>query len=315
MLVPSVSFAAPPEALGAADAAFSRGQADNALRVVDSELQTDSSSAAAWNLQCRIYLSQGHWDDAINSCRHAVQLAPSSSEYHVWLGRAYGEKASRSKMFAAYQTAKLVRSEFETAVALDAHNVEALSDLGQYYVQAPHMLGGGYDKAEGMAERLDSLDAARADELRALISEAKKDYAAAEQSWRARIALSKSSAEAAAQAWMDLGSFYRRRGRWDDMLSALKSGAATDTSHGPALVDGASTLIAANREPALAAQWLREYLTGKSLSQTAPAFVVHAELGALLKKQGDAPGADREFAAAHALSANYVETATVHTGD
>jgi tetratricopeptide (TPR) repeat protein len=301
--------------LDAARMAFQHGRANDALQALDAAIHESSNDAAAWNLQCRVYLAQGRSDDAVASCQHAVRLAPSSSTYHLWLARAYGEKASNAGMVTAYKTAKLVRAEFESAVSLDGNNREALSDLGQYYVEAPKFLGGGSDKAEDLASRLAAIDPARAYELRARIAESKKDYAAAERALRARIADSHASPEAAAQAWMDLGSFYQRRGRWSDMLAALKKGAAANTAHGPALVDGASTLILAKREAGLAEQWLREYLNGRALSETAPAFAVHAELGALLKKQGNAPAADREFAAAHALSATYVETATVNTGD
>jgi tetratricopeptide (TPR) repeat protein len=308
------AFADSPR-LDAARTAFNHGRADDALRTLDAALHDDATDAAAWNLQCRVYLAQGRADNAISSCQRAVRIAPSSSDYHIWLGRAYGEKARHSGMMAAYKTAKLVHSEFETAVSLDGKNRDALSDLGQYYVEAPAMLGGSYGKAQEVAQRLNTVDPARADELRARIAEAKKDYPGAEQAWRARIGASQSSAEAAAQAWMDLGSFYRRRGRWGEMLAALESGAAADSSHGPALVDGATTLIAARREPRLAEQWLREYLDGSALSDTAPAFAVHVELGELLKKQGDVQAANRQFADARALSAVYTEPATISTGD
>lgn len=311
----ALAVAEAPDNLYAAQSAFALGRADEALRTLDGALRSNNSNGAAWNLQCRVYLAQGRWDDAIASCQRAVQLAPGSSQFRLWLGRAYGEKASRSSMVSAYQTAKLVHAEFETAVSLDGKNREALSDLGQYYVQAPRILGGSYSKAEDIAQRLNALDPARAYELRAIIAEAKKDYATAEQNYKARIAASQSSPAATAQAWMDLGSFYRKRGRWDDMLIALKTGVSADTNRGPAIVDGASTLINAGREPQLAAQWLREYLGGNALSETAPAFAVHAELAGLLKEQGDAQAADREFAAAHALSANYSANTVINTGD
>lgn len=301
--------------VGLAHAAFAHGRADEALRALNGALEQNGDNAAAWNLQCRIYLAQGRWEDAIASCQRAVKLDAGNSGYHLWLARAYGEKASRSSMVSAYKTAKLAHAEFEAAVSLDGKNGEALSDLGQYYVEAPRILGGGYDKAQHIADRLSGLDAARADELRARIAESKKDYAGAEQALRAQIGASQGSGEAAAEAWMDLGSFYRRRGRWNEMVAALKSGAAADSAHGPALVDGASTLIHAGRESALAARWLREYLDGNALSEKAPAFLVHAELGDLLKKQGDEQAAGREFAAARALSASFDEAAAINTGD
>ncbi|HEX5234554.1 MAG TPA: tetratricopeptide repeat protein [Silvibacterium sp.] len=309
------ALAAPNVSLETARVAFNHGRADDALRALDSTLKLNPEDAAAWNLQCRVYLSQGRWDAAVASCQRAVQIAPVNSEFHVWMGRAYGEKARQSSLVAAYKIAKLVHSEFETAVRLDGKNPQALSDLGQYYVEAPRMLGGGYAKAQEMAQRLNPIDPVRAEELRALIAEAKKDYADSERSWRARIAASQSSPDTAAQAWIDMGSFFRRRGRFDEMLAALKSGAAADTDHGPALVDGASTLIEAGREPKLAEQWLRAYLDGNHLSDTAPAFAVHVELGDLLKKQGDVQAANRQFAAAHAMSATYPEPATISTGE
>lgn len=301
----STGFAASGGNLDTAQSALRHGRADDALRAIDATLRANTADAAAWSLQCRVYVAEHRWDDAIASCQRAVQIDDNNSGYHLWLGRAYGEKASHSSLVAAYKIAKLVRSEFEEAVSLDDHNAAALSDLGQFYTEAPRMLGGGVAKAEAIANRLNSLDPARADELRAMIAESRRDYAEAETNWRAKISASQSSPEAAAQAWMDLGSFYYRRQRWDEMLAALKSGAVAATDHGPALVDGASTLIEAKREPALAMQWLREYLSGNALSETAPAFAVHAELGSLLKKQGNASAAEREFAAARALSANY----------
>lgn len=315
------AFAAAPDGgsgrdeVGAARVAFTHGRADDALRALNGALGRNGSNAAAWNLQCRIYLAQGRAEDAITSCQRAVKLDGGNSGYHLWLARAYGEKASRASMVSAYKTAKLAHAEFEAAVSLDGNNGEALSDLGQYYVEAPRILGGGLNKAKQIADRLSGLDSARADELRSRIAEAKKDYAGAEQALRAKIAVSQGSPEATAQAWMDLGSFYRRRGRWNEMVAAVKSGAAANPAHGPALVDGASTLNQAGREPALAAQWLREYLAGNALSETAPAFLVHAELGALLKRQGDEQAAGREFAAARALSANYAEAAEMNAGD
>jgi tetratricopeptide (TPR) repeat protein len=283
--------------------------------MLDTVISQDSANAPAWNLRCRVYLAQGRWNDAIGSCRHAVQLTPASSEYHLWLGRAYGEKASHASLLTAYQNAKLTHTEFETALSLDGRSPQVLSDLGEYYVEAPGFLGGSYSKAETLAQRLDAIDRLRALELRASIAEGQKDYPAAEQNLRAKIAAAQPASEAVAQAWMDLGSFYRRRGRWNDMETALNNGAAADTQHGPALVDGASTLIRTGREPQIAAQWLREYLGGNALTSEAPAFAIHTKLGKLLQKQGDLPAANREFAAANELSANYAAAMATSNGE
>ena len=295
------------EAGNAARIALNRGQADEALRLLNAALEEDASDPEALNLRCRVLYAEKRWDDAIAACERSVQSEPGNSSYHMWLGRAYGEKADRVSFVTAYKMAKLIHAEFETAVSLDPHNGEALSDLGEYYVEAPEILGGGTHKAEELAKQMDELAPERAHELRARIAEHKKDYPTAETEFRAKIsaAARRHSPAASAQAWMDLGSFYRRRERWDDMLAVLKSGAIAATDHGSALADGASTLVNARRGPELAEEWMRQYLSGDALSEEAPAFVVHRQLGDLYKSQGDPQRAEREFAAARALASDY----------
>ena len=228
------------EAADAVRAALARGHADDAHRLLDTALEQDPNDAEAFNLRCQVYYAEERWDNAIKACERAVQLAQGNSSYHMWLGRAYGGKAEQVSFVAAYQLAKQIRAEFETAARLDPKSGAALADLGEYYTDAPSMLGGGYGKAEGVARQLDGFDPVRALELRARIAEGKNDYASAEKYFRQKITATHSDA----QSWMDLGSFYRRRERWDEMLAAIKSGAvAAERDHGPALVDGASTLI------------------------------------------------------------------------
>ena len=291
------------EQADAARAALERGQADEALRMLDTALRANPNDAEALNLRCRVFYAEERWDDAISACEHAVQIAQGNSSYHMWLGRSYGKKAQQLSLMAAYKMAKLLRAEFETAANLDPKNGEALSDLGEFYAQAPSIVGGGYGKAEAVAHQLDGFAPVRALELRAQIAEQKKDYDAAEKALRAKI----SASQSAAQARMDLGSFYERRQRWDEMLAALQTGAVeSDHDHGPALADGAAILMDAGREPKLAIEWMRAYLRSSALSEEAPAFAVHARIGMLLKQLGDAQGAQKEFDAARALARDYV---------
>ena len=101
---------------------------------------------------------------------------------------------------------------------------------------------------------------------------------------------------------MDLAQFYQTHGRPDDALAAIKSGLAVDRTHGPALVDAASILTAAHRDPSLAERCLREYLSSRGKSDAAPAFKVHLQLAKLLAARGSTQEADREEQAAAALA-------------
>lgn len=277
------------------------GRADAALRILDPALAQNPADAEAHNLRCRVYYEEEQWDAAISDCEAAVQLAPGDSNDHLWLGRTYGRKASHGSLVSAYKLARKAHGEFEKAAQLDPHNAAALADLGQFDVEAPAVAGGGLKSAQAVLEQLRGVDPVRALTLQAQIAEAKKDYVSAEAAYKAAIA----QAHDPADAWVDLASFYQRRKRTEDMLSALQTAASLDPTHGPALVEAATLLSQEGEEPGTAIRWLREYLNAHGQSEQAPAFVVRAQLAKLLASQGDQEAAQQQLATVHNLASGY----------
>jgi tetratricopeptide (TPR) repeat protein len=244
------------------------------------------------------------WDAAARECEIAVRLDGQNSSDHMWLGRALGEKASRASFLNAYSLAKRVRAEFEQAARLNPRNADALADLGQFYVEAPGVVGGGIDKALSVADELDRVDAARAHVLRARIAEKRGDYGTAERELKQSIAV---SPHPAAQ-WVVLAGFYRHRQRWTEMETAIHSCASAaerDKYAGGALYDGASVLIATKRDPVLAAKMMKDYLAGSAKTEEAPAFVAYLRLARLQDQLGDSAAAKRDREAALELAHAY----------
>jgi len=288
------------EQLAEANAALQAGEADKALALLDKP----GDRAEAYNLRCRVEYTLARWDNAANDCEQAVKLDGRNSDYHLWLGRALGEKASRASFMRAYSLAKRVRAEFEEAARLNPRNVEALAALGEFYYSAPGMIGGGNDKSDTVAAQLDTIDPVRAHELRGGIAEHRKDYGTAERELKQAIA---GSAHPAFQ-WITLASFYRRRERFAEMESAIHSGenaAKRDKRAGVALYNGASLLRDTKRDPERAAKMLEDYLKGSLKTEEGPAFVAHTWLARLKQQLGDAEAASRENAAALALAHEY----------
>lgn len=295
---PSLLAAAP---LATANADLQAGKADEAISLLNETLHSDANNAQANNLLCRVEYGLQQFDQASASCEKAVALAPQDARYHLWLGRATGERASRASFLSAFSLAKKTRQELETAAKLDPRDVEALSDLGEFYLEAPGAVGGGVDKAAGVAAQLDLIESARAHQLRAAIAEKNKDISAAEQEFKAALA----AATHPAYQWMALASFYRRHQRWTDMEAALKSGEAAalrDKHAVVALFNGASVLVRANRQPNEAVRLYQSYLASPDKTEEAPAFDVHVRIARLLAQSGDQSGAQREKASALALA-------------
>ena len=277
------------------------GHAQDALNRLATAIAENPTDAQALELRCRVQIQEQHWNRAISSCQQAVRLSPSDSNAHLWLGRAYGGRASTTNRLAALSLAVKLRNEFQAAIRLDPHNTAAFAALGEFDVEAPPFLGGGLDRAQRLSARLEPIAPANAHALMAKIAESQKNYALAETEWKKAVQLSPQPA----QAWMELASFYQRRGRYDDMIKAAENGAANDKLHSASLVYGAEILVRAQQKLPEAELWLREYLDSSAQSENTPAFAVHAELAQLLQREGKTAAAKQEIAAARTLAPDY----------
>jgi tetratricopeptide (TPR) repeat protein len=296
MLVPGVA--------GAAQTArdlLAAGRVDDAITTLQSRISTAPNDAESHNLLCRAYFALQSWDRGIAACQKAVSLNPDNSWYHLWLGRIYGEKADRVSFFSAASLAGKVRNEFETAVRLNPQSAEARTDLAEFYLEAPGIVGGGRDKAAAQAETLAKLDPARAHWVKGRIAEKKKDPATAEREYRAAIEASHGSAN----SWLNLALFYRHVGRLDDMENALNHASSAQMDQPEVLVDAAETLIRAGRNFPGAIELLRRYLGSSTTVEEAPAFKAHYLLGTLLEKQGDKQAAANEYRAALSMAKDF----------
>jgi len=300
-----LAFALLAAALAAGDdsapALLAAGRADDAITTLHSKIIASPRDAEAYNLLCRAYFSMGDWDRGIADCEKAVALDPNNSRYHMWLGRIYGEKADGSNFFSAASLAGKVRTEFEAAVRLDPNNVDARSDLGEFYLEAPGIVGGGRDKAEAQVQALAALDAAKADYLKGRIAEKKKDLAGAEKEYRNAIAATHGSA----LTWFNLALFFRHQERWNEMEEAIQQAVSAQMDRPEIIMESGEVLLRSGRNFPAAVEYLRRYLALSSKVEEAPAFKAHYLLGTALEKQGDKQGAAQEYRAALSLAKNF----------
>jgi tetratricopeptide (TPR) repeat protein len=66
-------------------------------------------------------------------------------------------------------------------VALDPRNSDALSDLFDYYLEAPGFLGGGYDKASEVARKIGAIDPSEGYFEQAKLAQRRREYDTAER--------------------------------------------------------------------------------------------------------------------------------------
>mgnify|MGYP004701314365 CR=1 FL=1 len=161
--------------------------------------------------QCHYYLRD--YKRAVEVLERAEKAAPGDAAVQHWLGRAWGRRAEAANVFQAPGFAVKARKALEKALDLDPGLVEAVSDLLEYFVEAPGFLGGGMEKAEALAEsHLRKRNPAQYHFALARIARKRKHDDVAERELRRAAELEPGSSGRLA----DLGRFLGERGRMEE---------------------------------------------------------------------------------------------------
>src|ERR1022692_1889538 len=171
-----------------------------------------NKDAAVYELMGRNYYGQGDFRKATEALEHSAVLAPGNSTVYLWLGRAYGRRAETSSMITAPGLANKARQFFEKAAQLNPANLDAQTDLFEYYLEAPGFLGGGFDKASATATQIARISPAEGQWAQARLAENRKEYSKAEAHLRRAVEL----APQQIGGLIDLARLFTRQGRYQD---------------------------------------------------------------------------------------------------
>ena len=225
-------------------------------RAIDALRSLDARDAAAYALLGKAYFMEGQYKEAVANLEKAVAEDRLNSDCYDWLGKAYGRMAERSSFLSALGYAKKTVRAFERAVVLDPSNLEALSDVFEYYLQAPGMVGGGLDKAEMIARHFAGLNEAEYHWARARLAEKRKDFAAAEREFREAL----EAAPKEVGRTLDLAAFLSSRGRYGESEALFRVAEETYPKSPKVLYARAAAYIQSKRKLDEADALLERYL-------------------------------------------------------
>ena len=244
-----------------------------ALEVLNRFPQKD---AAAYELMGRCHYMQGDFKRATEMFQKAIEREPGDAVHHLWLGRAYGRRAEIASVFTAPSMASKARQSFEKAVQLDPRNLEAISDLLEYYLEAPGILGGGVDKAARLAEQIEPLDKGEYHWAQARISEKRKEFDAAEQQLRRAVDMAPNQVGRV----IDLAKFLAKLGRYQESDQAFSQAEKISPDSPKVLFAQAKTYVESGRNLPKARELLKRYLQCRLTPDDPP----RAEAERLLRK-------------------------------
>jgi tetratricopeptide (TPR) repeat protein len=251
---------------------------DQSLKVL---LAIPEKDAAVYEFIGRNYYMQGEYKKATESLDKAAASDPDNGEIALWLGRSFGRRAETSSPFTAPGQASKARQWFEKAVELTPKNLEALSDLFEYYLEAPGFLGGGLDKAQAIAAKMSALDAAEGHWAAAKLAEKRKEFSSAEEQLRRAIDASPQRVGRI----LDLAKFLARQGRFQEADQSFARAEKVAPNSPRIVYAKADVYIKAGRNLEVAKTLLKRYMTMK-LSPEDPTRADAAKLLKQVEKAG-----------------------------
>ena len=277
--------------LDAGRRAYELSDYERAVKVLQDVVAKNPRNGEVLLLLAKSHFELRQFDAAIANAERAVAVAPDNSMYHEWLGRSFGEKASKSSWFSALSLARKAQQEFETAVRLNEKNYSAFQALIEFDCAAPGIAGGGEDKARPKIEQLAAMDEAEGHYAAGNCRRQKKDYAAADAEFDKALINAKSP-----DLIFDIGDYALKHNQPERLLAVVAAGQKASSSDPRTKFYRAAALILQKRKPDEAESLLREYLNTapRRTGYPRPALA-HDWLGRLFENQNNRDAAVREY--------------------
>jgi len=275
------------------------GKTDQAQALLLDALKQNPSDHEADFFLAKLYMKQQAYDKAVEFAERAVKLADTVSVYHLWLARANLGKAMKSGMIGAFMSARRGRDEYERAIALDPHNLEARFEVCMYYLIAPGVVGGSETKAKEHATVIQSQSELYGSYAWASYWERQKNLAQAESLLVKATAIDTSSTNTALYG---LGYFYDRHGRPADAAGVFKQVLVKKPDDLMASYDLASAYVDAKANLDEAEAALKKCLGASPVPQGPDEASVRWRLGLAYDLQGKTDSALVELRKANELA-------------
>lgn len=299
LLTPFAAFAAAP-ALTSGIQLFEARRYEEARKLFEPYVAKNPKDAEAVLYLGKTWFALRDYEKAAERLEQASALAPANSDAQLWLGRAYARMAVAASLFSKPGLAKKAKGAFDRAVVLDPNNLDARSDLFQYYLQAPGFMGGSVDQAREQAAEIRKRDGIRGVLASVSMRLHEKDAAGAERELAE--AIQKSPAEPRLR--LGLANLYQSQEKWDAAFDAAEAVLKTDPDNWDALYSIGRAGALSGQRLDRAEECLKRYLGHLPDLNSPPLANAHLRLGQVYEKKGNKAAARAEYQTALKLDPN-----------
>jgi tetratricopeptide (TPR) repeat protein len=283
------------------EALYDAGSYSAAAQALQTAVDRSPNDASLYHWLGRCYFEIRDFDRSIANWERAVALNSARSEYHDWLGRAYGRKAEQdahTKMASALSLARRTHHEFEVAVQLDSRNIDAQRDLISFMASAPSNLGGGEERALSQIDALSAVDAVEGMLARADLYAERKKFEQAGDEYQKVL----KSVPDRIDAYFEVADYYRDRSDAEHMDQAVESALKVAPSDRRLNYYRGVALVLANKDSETSERDLRTYInTVPDNSELPSRSSAYRYLGELYENRGQPDLAAEQYKAGLAL--------------
>ena len=277
---------------------FNAGRYHKAVDALTVATAKSPDDAPLQFLRGQCYYELREFTRAMSSFERSVQLFPNQSEYHDWLGKAYGRRAEETILLSAMSWARKTHREFEVAVHLDPSNFQAQRDLIRYEMYAPSIVGGGDDRALKHIEDLEKIDALQGQLARGEFFATKKRFPEADAVF-AKVLESNTDRIG---VYFEAADYYRDRQNPAKMGMAIAAAEQIDSEDRRLKFYRGVLLVLNKKNPAEAESMLKSYIATVPDNSDLPSHAFALEwLGKLHEAQGKFSEAAEDYRAALSL--------------
>jgi tetratricopeptide (TPR) repeat protein len=278
--------------LAEAQREYNSGRYHRAVDILTDAVAKSPDDAPLHFLLGQCYYELREFTRAVASFERSVQLLPNQSEYHDWLGKAYGRRAEETIFLSAMGWARKTHKEFEVAVRLDPSNFQAQRDLIRFEMYAPGIVGGGDDRALKHIAELEKIDVLHGQLARGEFFATKKRFAEADAVFASVL----ESNTDRIGVYFEAADYYRDRQNPAKMSDAIAAAERIGGDDRRLKFYRGLLLVVKGKDPAEAESLLKSYIATVPDNSDLPSHSSALEwLGKLYEAQGRFSEAAQEY--------------------
>jgi tetratricopeptide (TPR) repeat protein len=328
LALPVLDAATPPEVL------IRNGHYKRARALAEERSRTSPNDPETFWLMSAVKQAWHDPNAAVDLADKAVAADSKSARYHFRLAEALGDVAQRAGVLKQLGLARRFKKEIDTTIALDPHNIDALTYLMQFHLRAPGIMGGDKTMGRAIPAQILSFDPvkgyfaqvelARFDKQNDKVEDFyRKAVAAGPASYDAQIALanwcgnnqkfeeSETHARQAIQIDSDrvpghilLAVCMVQQQKWSDLDTTLAEAERLIPDNLSPYYRAAMVCLGRKTDLARAERYVRKYLAQEPEPNATPHANAHWRLGQMIEQQGRKPEAIAEFQTAVKMDPN-----------